>query len=384
MLAVRICIRWVCIASAIALLWACGNARPQPNAIRIGVIAPFTGPAAETTGRATREGASLAAQQFNDSGGILINGQPYSVTLIFGDDEGDVDVGLDAAQHLINEEHVIALIGPQASSIAIPVADLAEQRHIPMISPLSTNSATTANKQFVFRIGFIDEVQGDAMARFTRLKLNNQRAAVLYERGNAYNSGLAQIFRDAFSADGGEIVAFVDYAKGTTNFAPYLEPIRDAQPDVLFMPNLSEDSIPQGLQARTMGITATFVGSDAWTGWRTAAHPEFDGSFYSQHWTPELPTQTSQDFVRKYRQHYSRDPLVTSALTYDATTLLLTQIQARQSLDPSVLRAALASTQGFNGVTGPITYNNSGDPRKNVVILKIQQGKATFYQSLNP
>lgn len=369
------------IIMLLGLASACASSTPKE--LRIGVMATFTGTAGQDSGRSTREGAGLAVQEFNAAGGLVIEGQPYTISLVFADDESTPDIAVSAVRELISQDKVVGLIGPQYSNVAIPVSVIAEQAQLPMISPMSTNPETTANKRFVFRAGFLDSQQGLAMAEFAYRSLEGRSAAVIYDIANRYNRELAEIFRDRFEEFGGTVVAFEGYTTGTTDFRPAMERIAAAEPDVVFLPNLIEDTLPQGLLARELGVDAVFLGSDAWAPYRLTGYEAFDGAYFTRHWSHLLDTERSQEFVDAYEARYNRLPLSTAAMTYDATWMLLEAMKQAASLEPEQIRAALAGLR-YDGVSGTIVFAGNGDPQKQVVIEEIRNGDIVFHQTVGP
>ena len=93
-----------------------------------------------------------------------------------------------------------------------------------MISPWSTNPKTTEGKKFVFRACFIDDFQGQVMAKFARENLKAQTAAVLYDVASEYNKGIAEFFKKFFEAAGGKVVAFRPIPR-TTRISPPSSPL---------------------------------------------------------------------------------------------------------------------------------------------------------------
>ena len=369
---------------ALALL-RCGGQPVQPE-LRIGVIATITGPAltVENSGRATREAATLAADQLNQRGGLTINGAAYRVVLVFGDDQNVADQAIAAARKLIFQDGVVALIGPQFSANAIPVAGVAEEARVPMISPMSTNAATTSGKAFVFRAGFTDEAQSRALADFAYDGLKASKAAIVFDIAGDYNRGMAETFERQFVANGGEIVAYESYTSGATDFRAQLRRVRDSGAEVLFLPNYSADSIAQATQARELGLAIPLIGSDGWSAPRVSEAPAMEGAFFTQHWHAEVDNPLSRAFLADYRQAYGREPLVTAAMTYDSLNMLFAAIQRANSIEPEEIRGALAATTEFAGVSGTIGYAGTGDPTKDVVIVQIKGGQASFYQQVQP
>lgn len=377
----RFVLMWgLCLLLGLA---ACGPQLRQETEIRIGVVAPLTGDIANV-GQSTLEAAQLVVQGVNDAGGLDVGGRKQKVVLVIKDNQDKAEVAVSAAQSLINQESVVAIVGPQASRNAIPVANVAESAHIPMISPWSTNPETTAGKQYVFRVAFIDPFQGRVMARFAIEELRVHKAAVLYDVASAYNKGIAEIFKQVFEEAGGQVVAFESYTTGEEDFSQQLARIRDNGAEVLFLPNYYNEVPSQAEQARQMGINVPLIGSDTWGGVEPADRQELEGAFFSTHYAPDIANEQAQAFIETYRQVYSRVPDDVAALTYDAFGLLFQAIQSQGQADPESIRNGLSSIERYTGVTGTMEYRGTGDPVKSAVVLQIQEGDFVFYKLASP
>ncbi len=374
---------WSLITGFLIALTIYGLRNRTAGEIRIGVIAPLTGRPSDMEA-STVKAAELAANQVNEAGGLEVGGQRYQLVLLVEDSANLPDTAVAAARKLINQDHVAVIIGPQISRNAIPVAVVAENAHIPMISPYSTNPATTAGKQYVFRIAYVDSFQGEVMARFALEQLNVQTAAVLYDVANEYNRDIAEFFRQSFTAGGGQIVAFESYTTGETDFSRQLAVIHDGQPQVLFLPNFNNDIVPQIHQAQAAGITATLLGSDSWDWEQSADLAAVDGAFFSTHYAHDAANATGQRFVELFRQQYNEVPDDEAALTYDAFNLLFQAIQNEGQVDPESIRMGLRQIEQFQGVTGLMRYTGTGDPEKSAIILQIKDGKAQYYETIEP
>ena len=120
----------------------------------------------------TINSATLAAEKINSLESMEIGGVGKRVTLIIKGIKGHApESSVKAVRELINQENVVANVGPQSSIDAIPAGEVAEQSRIPLIAPISTNPKTTAGRDYVFRIGFLDEFQGHVAAFFFRKEL---------------------------------------------------------------------------------------------------------------------------------------------------------------------------------------------------------------------
>ena len=138
----------------------CRKTETVTGEIRIGVIAMLSGDNARN-GRDMVDAAILAIEQTNSHGGVRQGGSGMNASLMIEDDHGTPEGAMDAARKLIYKDEVVALIGPQLSRNAIPVARLAEEQEVVMICPMSTHPDTTAGKSYVFRIPYLDTFQDD-------------------------------------------------------------------------------------------------------------------------------------------------------------------------------------------------------------------------------
>lgn len=364
-------------------LQACKPAAPEAQKeIKIGVIAPITGEISNV-GQSTVNAAEMAVKEVNENGGLYVNGEKYQIVLVIEDNEDKEQSAVAAAQKLINQDGVVAIVGPQASRNAIPVSNIAENAKIPMISPWSTNPDTTSGKTYVFRVAFIDSFQGQVMARFTFEEFGGQKIAVLYDIASDYNKGIAEIYKEIVENAGGQVVAFETYTTGEQDFTAQLARIKDSGAEVLFLPNYYNEVPLQAKQAREMGITATIIGSDAWSGIAEEDLGQLEGSFFSTHYAPDIANDAAQRFIEAYQQTYEQIPDDVAALTYDAFGLLFQAIQL-QGVDSESIRTGLAAIEAYTGVTGTMEYRGTGDPIKSAVIIKIEDGKFVFYKQANP
>jgi branched-chain amino acid transport system substrate-binding protein len=357
---------------------------PPAPVVRVGVIGSLTGDDADS-GKALVDGASLAVDAVNERGGLQLGDKTWPVELVVGDTQSTPEGAVEAAQTLINQEGVVALVGPQYSRYAIPVSRLAEQSKIPMISPRSTNPETTAGKQYVFRATFTDTFQGDVIARFARNQLKSERAAVLYDIASPYNRGIAEVFKQVFTEEGGTIVAFESYTTGEENFQAQLERIREGNPDVVFLPNYENEIPNQARQIRQMGIQAVLLGADSWGSMeQTDRTADLEGAFYSDQFVPDKDSDRTQGFITRFQDAYGYAPPAGAAATYDSMGILFQAIESQASVESDAIRQGIASLGEYNGVTGNLVYQGSGDPKVSVAILKIESGQVSLHGEITP
>ena len=254
----------VCTLIAGAFL-ACGSKKE----IVIGGYAPVTGEAA-TFGTSTKNGFDLAIEELNAKGGVL--GKP--IKLAFGDEKGDPAEGATVVTKLIQQDKVVAIVGPVMSKVALAGDPISQAAQIPSMATTATNPKVTQVGDYCFRACFIDPFQGTVGAIFAHDNLKLNKAACLFDVGNDYTKGLSDFFKAKFTALGGQVVGFEGHATGTTDFKAQLTKLLAAKPDVLYVSDYYNDVALIAKQARELGFKGPLLGGDGWTPpswWKWAA-----------------------------------------------------------------------------------------------------------------
>jgi branched-chain amino acid transport system substrate-binding protein len=369
-----------------------GCAKEDTSVIKIGVIAELTGDI-PAVGASCKNAAELAVALINETGGVQLADKKYPVKLFIEDNAGKADQAASSAQKLITQQKVTAIVGPNASRYALPAAEIAETSKVLLITPWSTapkatlNSKTNASKKYVFRACFIDPFQGGVLAKFALNDLKLTKAAVLYDVASEYNKGIAEIFKDVYEQNGGTVVAFETYTTNDKDFSSQLTKIKQAEPDLIFLPNYYSEVPLQIQQAKRLGITVPFIGSDSWGSEELLklCGQDCEGYYFSTHYAADAATEATTKFIERYKARYGVMPDDVAALTYDAFGLLFQALQTAGKNDRQAVRDALAQIPQYEGVTGNMQFTEgSGDPVKSAVILKIKDGKFTWFANAKP
>jgi len=372
-------------------LVACAGAGGE-DTIKVGGIGELTGDI-PAVGASFKNAAEMAVAEVNDAGGLDVGGKKYKIDFVLEDNAGKADQSASAAQKLITQDNVVAIIGPNASRYAIPASEIAESNKVVLISPWSTNPKTTldantgAPKSYVFRACFIDPFQGRVVAKFALEQLKTTKAAVLYDVASEYNKGIAEFFKQTYEENGGTVVAFETYTTGDKDFNAQMTKIKEAGPEVIFLPNYYSEVPLQVQQAHGLGITVPFLGSDSWGSGEllTLCGEDCEGYYFSTHYAADVATPVATKFIEGYTAKYGSTPDDVAALTYDAFGLLWQALQSAGKVDRQAVRDALAKIPGYEGVTGTMQFQEgSGDPIKSAVILQIKDGKFTWFANAAP
>ncbi len=358
--------------------------------IKIGLNAEMTG-SIPVVGQSCKNAAEYAVKQVNDAGGLEVGGARVPVELTTEDNEDKAESAAAVAQKLASGG-VLAMIGPNASRNAVPAAEVAESAKMPMISPWSTtppltvDARTGAPKQYVFRAAFTDDFQGVVAANFALEELQTRQPAVLYDMASEYNKGIAEVYKQTIEAAGGKIVAFETYTSGDKDFSAQLTKIAGSGADTLFLPNYYSEVPLQVKQARQVGYQGKIFGSDSWGSEELIklAGDDCEGLFFTTHYAPDTATPKAKEFIAAYQAAYGSVPDDVAALTYDSFGLLFAAIQAAGRVDREAVRETLAAISDFEGVTGTMRFEGTGDPVKSAVVIQIKDGEFTFYKTAQP
>lgn len=348
--------------------------------IKVGVIEPLSG-ADGAFGKSAKNAIQLLQEQVNAAGGI--NGQ--KINFVYYDDEAKPATAATVGSKLINQDRVVAIVGPLTSSCANAVAPIAVAAGIPLISGTATNPTVTQNGKFIFRACFIDPFQGTVVAKFAKTDLKAKTAAVLYDNGNDYSKGLAEFFQKAFIAAGGRIVDVDTYSTGDKDFNAQLTKIKNAKPDVVLLPDYYSVVGVIAKQARAQGITVPMLGGD---GWDSAdlfkiGQSAVDNCYFSDHYTATSTAPLVVKFVKEYKAKYKSVPDSMAALNYDAAKIMLDAIKRSGKTDGESIRKALVKTN-ITVVSGHVTFDANRNAVKSAVILKALKGNFIYVKTVNP
>ena len=359
-----------------------------PKALKVAILAPLSGPV-PTFGVSTRDGALLAIDEWNAKGGVL----GLKITPIVEDSQCTPDPAVNAANKVINQDKVHYIIGEVCSKASLPVTEIANAAKVIQISPTSTASAVTVDKNgnakpYIFRACFIDPFQGKVGATFAFNNLKAKKAFVMSDQSNDYVKGLAEAFEATFTQLGGKIVGKENYTGTDTDFSAILTKVKSAKPDVVYLPDYYNVVNLATKQAKEKGIIAPFMGGDGWDS-ASLDVKAADNGYYTNHYDPSDPRPEVQNFLKAYGDKYKDAsgkavvPDALATLAYDATNLLLQGIQNAGADNTDKVKAALEGIT-FNGVSGKITFDAQHNPIKGAVIIHVKGGKKVFDSFVQP
>jgi branched-chain amino acid transport system substrate-binding protein len=349
-----------------------GDASTAPSTpFKVGLAAPFTGDYA-TYGASHKAGAEIAMAELNAAGGV--NGGQVSLEL--GDDLGDPKQAVLVAQKFIDDTSVVVVDGHMFSGATIAAGAKYESAGLTMISPSATNPDITPLGAYIWRICMTDAFQGEGLAKYSVTTLGKTKIAIMYDSSD-YGRGLADAFESGVTGTGGTIVGKQQYATGDTDFKSQLTKLKAASPDLLFLSGYYPEGSKIAQQARELGMDVQMLGSD---GYASDELPKLggaavEGMLVSTFFDYSNSDPAIQKFVEAYKAaNDGANPDWFAANSYDVIMLAAQAAKNAGSNDRTAINDALGSIGTYQGISGPITFDENGDVVKPLTIVIVQDG----------
>ncbi len=395
------------------------------NARRIGVILPLSSPNA-TIARLSAEvleGLRLALitppnrmealQENQDVPEVEKQDKPIpappaaKVEIILRDSGLNAKNTLKAMQELVEDEHVIAIVGPLIRRTSEAAAQEAQRLQVPLIS-LSITSTIPDIGSYVFRNNQSWEQEMRALARYAFDYQGARQFAVIYPQTREAKNKVAY-FWDEVERLGGEIRGISDFATGHQNFSQQFDSLTGinrylSNAERRFMEKLEEEQTPirdfdavfapigtRGLRDLKVLLpysvvyqmdTIKFLGDSGWNNYsvvsalgKAVSSPIFVDGFFQQ-----TPQSHVQKFVRLHERYFARHvnytgPSSYAAYAYDTLHILRTLLSDSQNKSHLQLQQALLNMSPYLGVTGVTTFLENGEAHREMKILTVEAGK---------
>lgn len=369
----------------IVSMCACSSAKKEDTVetIKIGLAFPMSGTAA-MAGKYSTHGADVLKEELG--GKITVGDKEYPVEFVTMDTEGSEEKTTNVYQKLIEEEKVIAIVGPDSSKCMLAAAPIAQNAKCPAITTFGTNTAVTEVGNYIFRACFIDPFQGSVAAAYCDQQ-GYKTACIMFNNADAYAVGLKDAFVENFK---GEVLAIEEYSgSDVKDYNVQLTKLAAQNPDVLLLPNLNVELGLQIQQARTAGLNCPIICGDSADTPDVAnvAGPAIEGVAYVSAFSAESTDEAAKNFVDAYVKLYPDElPNSNAELTYEAAKMVVWAIQNAKTLDRDGVRDALDAIDGLELPSGKMTMDpTTRNPIKGGVIMQYDAEGVTHYIStVNP
>ena len=368
----------VAMVIVLAMTLAMSTVAMAEGAIKVGLIGPITGPAANY-GLSVEHGAELAAKEINEA-----EGAEY-FELRYEDDEHDPEKSVNAYNTLWDWGTQM-IVGSVTTTPCIAVATEAYNDRMFLLTPSASSTEVTEGKDNVFQICFTDPSQGKLSAECISEKALGTKIAVIYNNADAYSTGIYQTFEAEAQALGLEIVSVTTFTDDTTDFSVQVTSAKEAGADLVFLPMYYTPASMILKTADSMGYKPVFFGVDGMDGILNIEGFDTslaEGVMVLTPFAGDSANELAKTFIANYEAAYGATPDQFAADAYDAMyTLYAATKAAGVTADTStedaceMLVAAMKDLKinGVTGMTGEMTWNENGEVNKAPIVVKIVNG----------
>lgn len=362
-------------------------AAPRDNVIKVGALFSVTGPAA-FLGAPEAKTAQMVADKINAAGGV----DGRKIQLIIKDTAGSPEKTVSFARQLIEEERVLAIIGPSTSGETMQIKNLCEENQTLLISCAAAEVIVKPVAKYVFKTAQNDSAAIAWIYRHMKDK-NITRIAILTGNDGFGVAGKKQL-EDAAKAAGLEIAANEVYDKQATDLTDILTKVKSAA-GVQAVVNWS--IVPaQSIVAKNMrqlGMTIPLYQSH---GFGNRKYVEQAGVAAEGILFPasrllvahELPDNHPQKavltaYLKDYETQFKEEASAFGGYAHDALMLVVEGVRRAQSTDPAKVRDTLEKLKNFVGVTGTFSFSpmdHGGLGLDAFEMLTVRDGKFTIYK----
>jgi len=344
--------------------------------VTIGLLGPMTGTAAQA-GNNMRDAVALGIEEVNESNRL----PGISLRMVVVDDEGNPTVSKNGNMRLVYKEKAIVVIGAVHSSCTLANMEVTKEAGVPQITPISTSpEITQKGNKWIFRTAATDAIQAENIVKIALEKLNKKRLAVIYVLDD-YGRDATKVLLDVSNRMGYPPVAVESFNPDDKDFSSQLLKIKEKNADTLIIWSLYEPAALIAKQVAQMGLQIQLMGGGGLTNSKYVelGGEATNGTIMCQ--TYHLSSQESHiaNFTKKFKEKYGRNPDPNAAQSYDAIMIVVAALEEVGVDDKSKIRDAIASTLNFNGVTGIISFDDTGDAPRDMKVIQIRNGEYELF-----
>lgn len=356
----------VCAIGALCAIFS-GVASAQATApagepIKIGTTGAMTGPYSEF-GTGMRKAAELAIDFWNAKGGVL--GRPIQLVVL--DDQLKADAAVINVKKLIEEDKVVAILGPSGSGPMLATVPLTEAKGVPHMNMMAQTPAIQYPKGYdkpprrnVFSVAIPNDAEAQNLINFA-WKRNWRRIGIIHESTGYGKTGADLMVEYMTKQLKASPVGREQYDQKDADFTAQLARLKRADAQVIVSVGLGSDNATIRKEMNRLGITAPLLGS---AGVISAQYSNLlgdlavgtYGSLLSTFVDPAKMSPAAREFAAAWLKKYGNDDyygpekdpkiyLAVQAGYFDGANIVIDAIRRAGSTDPKAIIAALEKTQ---------------------------------------
>ncbi len=368
------------LLAALALA-ACGDGDDSGSSdgqttYKLAYVGPLTGPNANL-GINIRNGAAVAVEEANEAGGDV------KFELAEFDTQGSPDQASTLKDRFINDQSVLAVVGPTFSGETRALEPSLQEAGLVMVSPSATAtdlSSTVPGGTIFHRLVPNDDIQAKGVTDYVTRKLNVKRAAYIHDNAD-YGKALADGARDQLEKAGVATVLNEPIDPKSQDFSAAVNKVRaiSPAPDMVFYGGYYSEAGRLKKQLTDATVNVRFVSGDGSldVGFlQSAGAPAAEGvqvTCACKLATSDAPGKLGE-FAKAYEAKWNTPPATYSTEGYDATNILISGVRAGNTTRPALL-TYVEDLGTYDGVGKPIEFEPDGNIKASgVFVYEFQNG----------
>ena len=379
--------------ASVLLLAACGGgtttpsgnpasatvAAPKPD-IKIGLATAKSG-AANFYNPQQSNGALLAVEQINAAGGIA----GAKLQLIVEDDGSVRDQGITAFKKFIEQDKVVAILGPTLSAVAAGAHPVAQAAGVPVIAISNTGLGIVGKCDYgpcdwIFRASLGEQSAVPETVKAATQKLGLKKVVIIYGDGKFELDDLS-IFKEAFKANGVTVSKEIAYTAKDVDFAPFVTQAKGETPDAIVASSLAGaagkilDEVAKQMPGKRViggnGLNSAALLSNANAGLIVVGTA----------WSKASTDKTNTDFVAAYKAKFGTDPDQFAAQSYTAMNVLADALKrSGNATDHAAVKKALEGVSSLATPLGAFSFTADHDVKQPTFVMTVKDGQFTPFQ----
>jgi len=349
-------------------------ARADGETLKIGMVVPVTGPAAES-GKYAQAGAKIALERINKAGGVL----GKQVEIVAEDDQTTNPGAVLAFSKLASQPDIVAFLGSIRSTQNHAMAPDILKTGKPVCFGGTDPALTKLGNPWLIRFRPNDSYSGRVIAAYGSTTLGKKKWAVVHST-DAFGTGGAKALTAALDGVGGSVAIDQGYANQSQDFTPVVLAIKSSGAEIIGSYfTFDNDLAIFARQLRQLGVTIPWVGSPSTidVGALKLAGPALYGTFGVADFAADSSPE-AREFANAYKAATGLEADNYSSWTYDALSVLCASINKAGSTDPGKIREAMLATKGYKGAEGEYNFDANGDGLHGYNIVRNEKGVIVF------
>ena len=354
-------------------------AAPKPD-IKIGLATAKSG-AANFYNPQQSNGALLAVDQINAAGGIA----GAKLQLIVEDDGSVRDQGITAFRKFIEQDKVVAILGPTLSAVAAGAHPVAQAGGVPVIAISNTGLGIVGKCEYgpcdwIFRASLGEQSAVPETVKAATQKLALKKVVIIYGDGKFELDDLT-IFKEAFKANGVTVSKEIAYTAKDVDFAPFVTQAKGENPDAVVASSLAGpagkilDEVAKQLPGKRViggnGLNSAALLSNANAGLIVVGTA----------WSKASTDKTNTDFIAAYKTKFGADPDQFAAQSYTAMIVLADALKrSGNATDRAAVKKALEGVSSLATPLGAFSFTADHDVKQPTFVMTVKDGQFIPFQ----